>query len=97
MKLTSIIAIYGLFWVLSAFLVLPFGIRTHEESGVDRVPGQADSAPANFNAKRVALRASVLALFLFGLYYANYVEGWITVQDLDFFGPRPNFDGPAPG
>ena len=48
MRVTSIIAIYALFWVLSAFCVMPFGIRTHDEAGIDKIPGQADSAPANF-------------------------------------------------
>lgn len=93
MKWTSILAIYTLFWVLSAFLVLPFGVRTHEEAGIEKVPGQAESAPANFAPGRIVLRASLLALALFGLYYANYVEGWITPKDLDFFGGPPNYDG----
>lgn len=93
MKWTSIVAIYTLFWVLSAFVVMPFGIRTHEEAGMDKIPGQADSAPANFNPKRIALRAAVLALLLFGLYYLNYVEGWVTMAGLDYFGTPPNYDG----
>ena len=93
MKLTSIIAIYALFWVLSAFLVMPFGVRTHDEAGLDRIAGQADSAPANFNARRIALRATLLALVLFGLYYANYVNGWIMPEDLNFFGEPPNIEG----
>lgn len=88
---TSIIAIYGLFWVLSAFLVLPFGIRTHDEVGEAKVLGQADSAPANFNPKRIAKRATVLSLMLFGLYYANYVNGWIGADDLNFFGKPPEY------
>jgi len=29
MKLSSIVAIYFLFLALSAFVVLPFGVRTH--------------------------------------------------------------------
>lgn len=85
MKLTSIVAIYALFWVLSAFLVMPFGVRTHEEAGVDKVPGQADSAPANFNPRRIVLRTTILAAVLFGLYYLNYVFGWITPQMFDPF------------
>ncbi len=36
MRWTSILAIYSLFWVLSAFLVLPFGVRTHDEAGLDK-------------------------------------------------------------
>ena len=93
MRWTSIIAIYTLFWVLSAFLVMPFGVRTHDEAGVDKIPGQADSAPANFDARRIALRATILALVLFGLYYANYVNGWIMPEDLNVFGTPPNPDG----
>jgi predicted secreted protein len=48
MEWTSIVAIFVLFWVLSAFLVMPFGMRTVEEDDVERVPGQVDSAPAQF-------------------------------------------------
>lgn len=83
MKLTSIIAIYAMFWVLSAFLVMPFGIRTHEEAGEARIQGQSESAPANFQPRKVAWRATILAALLFGLYYANYVNGWIMPDDLD--------------
>jgi predicted secreted protein len=96
MKWTSILAIYTLFWVFSAFLVLPFGVRTHEEAGMAKVPGQAESAPANFSPKRIVFRATILALILFGLYYANYVEGWVTAASLDFFAPPPNADGSLP-
>jgi predicted secreted protein len=84
MKGTSIIAIFILFWVMSAFLVMPFGVRTAEEAGVDRVPGQADSAPANFSPRRIIIRTTILAVILFGLYYANYVNQWVTTDMLDF-------------
>ena len=83
MKWTSIIAIYALFWVLAAFLVMPFGVRTADELGVEKGPGQAPSAPANFNPRRIMVRATVLSVVLFGLYYANYVNHWITIEDLD--------------
>ena len=92
MNWTSIIAIYGLFWVLSAFLVMPFGIRTHDEAGEEKIAGQADSAPANFNPRRIALRATVLSLVLFALFYANYVNGWIGAEDVNLFGRPPDFD-----
>ena len=88
MKWTSILAIYSLFWVMSAFLLLPFGVQTHDEAGIAKVPGQADSAPANFRPGRLALRATVLATVLCGLYVANYANGWVTPQDLNLFaGP----------
>jgi predicted secreted protein len=85
MKWTSIVAIYSLFWVMGAFLVLPFGVRTHDEAGLPKVPGQAESAPAEFKPLRIATRATIVSLLLFGLYYANYVYGWIEVRDLDLY------------
>ena len=83
MKWTSIIAIYALFWVFAAFLVMPFGVKTHDELGAEKVPGQVHSAPGNWRPRRVAIRATALAAVLFGLYYVNYVNRWITIDDLD--------------
>lgn len=83
MKWTSILAIYFLIWIMVAFLMLPFGVRTHEEAGEPKVPGQADSAPANFRPGRLAIRATVIAAALTALYVANYIQGWIEVEDLD--------------
>lgn len=83
MKWTSILAIYFLFWVMTAFVMLPFGIRTHDEVGEAKVPGQADSAPANFRPGRLLLRATLISAALTALYIANYMRGWITVEELD--------------
>ena len=84
MKWTSILAIYILFWTLALFLVLPFGVRTPEEEGTTAGTGHAESAPHRFNFGRAALRASILAAVLTGLYVANYIFGWIRVEDLDW-------------
>jgi predicted secreted protein len=80
MRWTSALAIFTLFWVMSAFLVMPFGIRNPHEAGSALVPGQEAGAPANFNAKRILMRTTIVALILFSLFYANYVQGWITVD-----------------
>ena len=87
MEWTSILAIYALFWVVSAFVLLPFGVQTHDEAGVEKVPGQADSAPANFRPGLIAKRASLLAALLTVAYVLNYAFGWIEAQDLIFWGP----------
>jgi predicted secreted protein len=88
-KITSIIAIYFLLWVMSAFLLLPFGVKTADEAGIEKVPGQADSAPANFRPGRLAIRATVMAALFCALYVANYEAGWVTVEDINFFPPPP--------
>lgn len=83
MQWTSILAIYFLFWVMTAFVLLPFGVRTHEEIGKVKVPGQADSAPANFRPGRLALRATIIAAVVTAFYVLNYTQGWIAAADLD--------------
>ncbi|UYV14871.1 DUF1467 family protein [Porphyrobacter sp. ULC335] len=88
MQITSIAAIYFLFWVMSAFVMLPFGVRTADEAGQAKVPGQAESAPVNFRPARLALRATVIAAVLTALFLANYNYGWITAADIDFL-PKP--------
>ena len=85
MAFTSILAIYFLFFVTSAFLLLPFGVRTDEEMGTPRIAGQAESAPHKFDLKRHLLRAALLAAILFAIYYLNWLFGWVTVDDLDFY------------
>ena len=85
MKWTSVSAIYFLFFAASGFFLLPFGVRTDEEVGNEKVPGQADSAPHRFDLKRHLLRAALLAAILTAIYYANYVNGWIVANDLDFY------------
>ena len=88
MQLYSVFAIYVLFWVTAAFIVLPIGIRSHHESGIEMVKGQADGAPANFRPLRILLLTTLLATAAFGLFYLNYANGWITLDNIDFFNSR---------
>ena len=85
MRFSSIVAIYFLFFCASAFVLLPFGVRTSEELGEKIVPGQAESAPHRFDLKRHLLKAAVLGALLFALYYANWTYGWVGVDVLDFY------------
>ncbi|HJU77424.1 MAG TPA: DUF1467 family protein [Sphingomicrobium sp.] len=85
MQLSSIVAIYFLFFSASAFILLPFGVKTDEEVGAEKVAGQADSAPHRFDVKRHLMKAALLGFVLFAIYYANWTYGWVTPDDLDFY------------
>lgn len=85
MQLGSIIAIYILFFAGATFILLPFGVRTDEEMGTPKVPGQADSAPHRFDLPRHLMKAALLAAILFGIYYANWTYRWVTPDDIDFY------------
>jgi len=92
MSWTSIAAIYLLFWVITAFVVMPFGVRTADELGIEKVRGQADSAPANFRPKRVILITTIVSAAVFALFYANYLHGWIGPSDVNIFGKPPGLE-----
>jgi len=90
MQWTSVIAIYTLLWVMSAFLVMPFGLRTPDEVEGHKVQiGHADSAPVNFRPGLIALRATILSALLMLLFYLNYTYGWVHVNDLNLYGAPP--------
>lgn len=86
MQWSSALAIYFLFWFLCLFLVLPFRLRSNNDQD-PHVPGQAESAPPRFSVRRTAKWTTILAAAMFGFFYVNYVNGWVTVDDLDLFTP----------
>lgn len=94
MQWTSILAIYFLFWVMTAFIMLPFGVRTTEEDGAELVPGQAESAPTNFRPGKLVIRATIIAVVLTTLYVLNFEYGWVTVEDIDILPEPPAQLGP---
>ena len=87
MKWTSALAIYFLFFCFTTFITLPFGVRTADEAGIPKVPGQAESAPHSFDLPRHLLRAALIALVLTALYVANFTFGWIGVDDIQAVDP----------
>lgn len=82
MKLTSITAIYLLFWWGCLFLVLPFRLRTSAEPEA-LVAGQSESAPPRFAFGRTVLWTTIVSAVAFGLFYLNYTNGWITADLFD--------------
>lgn len=86
MKPVSIAAIYLLFWVLTLFAVLPFGVKTSDEAGEKPLPGQADSAPVNPQLARKLIWTTVISAALFALFWLNYVFEWVRVEDVPGWG-----------
>ena len=78
----SALAIWALFWFLTLFAVLPWGVRTDEEAGVEHVPGSAESAPVNPMLGAKLAWTTIIATVLFGLFWANYLHGWVRVEDV---------------
>ncbi|MBV7256689.1 DUF1467 family protein [Pacificimonas sp. WHA3] len=78
MGIGSAFAVYLLIWMVTLFVVLPFGVRTPSDEGRDAVTGHADSAPIRPMLAKKLLWNSVLSAIIFGLLWLNYKLGWIT-------------------
>lgn len=64
MSIMSAIALYGVIWFMTMFLVLPFRVRTQGEAD-DVVPGTHASAPADMQMLRVVKLVTVIATIAF--------------------------------
>ncbi|MEL7445000.1 MAG: DUF1467 family protein [Pseudomonadota bacterium] len=53
------------------------------------MPGQAESAPANFRPRKILVRATIISVVLTSGFVLNYEYGWITPDDLNFFPDPP--------
>ncbi|EJW22217.1 hypothetical protein IMCC14465_00560 [alpha proteobacterium IMCC14465] len=69
------IAIYGMIWFVTLFMVLPFGVVTQDEAG-DVEPGSPGSAPANLLIGRKLLITTLVASVLFIITY------WLLTSDI---------------
>ena len=71
MTVTSAIAIYLTIWWTTLFAVLPLGVRSYAEEGLD-VPGGGDrSAPVNPNLKRKFITTTWVSAILWAMLWAT--------------------------
>ena len=80
-SLTTAIAIYFIIWWTVLFAVLPWGVRSQEESGAVE-PGTDPGAPAIPNLWRKLVWTTVTASVVFALCAVVYSYRLITLDDL---------------
>lgn len=76
---TSALAIYLLFWVMSAFFVLPFHGRRSEQPKSE-IAGADTGAPAALPVGKILRQITVVATIGFAAYYAVYTQGWVGAE-----------------
>jgi predicted secreted protein len=84
MGIALTLAIYGIVWWLTLFLVLPFGVKTQQEAGeVDE--GTAPSAPLRPQIWQKMAITTVLSAAIFASIYWTIVLTGITLDDIPLF------------
>jgi predicted secreted protein len=81
MSLATAIAIYFIIWWMVLFAILPWGVRSQQESGAI-APGSDPGAPVIPNVKRKLAWTTIVAGVLFALWYVVYTYRLIALDDL---------------
>ena len=81
MSLATAIAIYFIIWWTVLFAVLPWGVRSQEESG-SISPGTDPGAPIIVRLGRKLIWTSIVAALVFAAWYLVYVYRLIGIEDL---------------
>ena len=88
MEISTAIAIYFLIWWVVLFAVLPWGVRSQQESG-EVAPGTDPGAPAVHAVWMKLVWTTVIASVVFGIFAAIYKLGLIPFDYLADFRSAP--------
>ena len=81
MSVTTAIAIFFLIWWVTLFAVLPWGIRSQQESG-EVVPGTDPGAPLVPRLGRKLVWTTLVTCVVFGVLYVIYTDRLVTLNDV---------------
>jgi predicted secreted protein len=70
-SLATAVAIYFIIWWVVLFAVLPWGVRSQQESGAI-VPGSDPGAPSIPKLKQKLVWTTIVAAFVFALWAVGY-------------------------
>lgn len=77
-------AIYVIFWWLTLFAVLPFGVKPHEDPSECNA-GTRGSAPENPHMKVKLLTTTGISLVIFAAFYWTMMYSGLTLADIPLF------------
>jgi predicted secreted protein len=80
-SITTALAIYFVVWWTVLFAVLPWGVRSQQESG-DVTPGSDPGAPAVPRLKQKVVWTTIVATVVFAAWFLVYTYRLVTLDDL---------------
>lgn len=74
-------ATFIVLWWLAFFVMLPMGVKNHDEAGVETPAGVERAAPAAPELLKKALYAAALAAVIWAIGYALLATGTINLRE----------------
>ena len=84
----SAFAIYFIIWWLVLFTILPWGVQSAHEAGVEVEPGHESAAPLNPNLRRKLVITTLVAAVVYGFYYWLVNMSGLSLDDIPWL-PTP--------
>lgn len=81
MSIATAIAIYFIIWWVMLFAVLPWGVRSQDESGTVS-PGTDPGAPVSPRVWRTLIATTISACVVFALFLIVYSYRLVTIESL---------------
>ena len=81
MSTATAIAVFFLIWWVTLFAVLPWGVRSQQESG-EVVPGTDPGAPLVPRLGRKLVWTTLVTCVVFGVLYVVYTDQLVTLNDV---------------
>jgi predicted secreted protein len=81
-------AVYFIIWWLVLFTVLPWGMRSAHEEGVEVEQGHERAAPVRPRLRAKFVQTTIIALFVYGFYYWLVYYSGLTLDDIPWL-PKP--------
>ena len=78
----SAICIYLTIWWTALFAILPLGVQSHAEAGIDLGDGGDPGAPVDPKLKRKFLTTSWVSAILFAILWLALRFHWITLPSI---------------
>jgi predicted secreted protein len=90
MSIVSIIAIYFVLWWIVLFAILPFGVRSSAEAGVDVIEGHDAGAPVAPLLLKKVIATTFVSAIIFALFYWLVTSGNLNLDDLPIYKSLPS-------
>ncbi|HLH95244.1 MAG TPA: DUF1467 family protein [Xanthobacteraceae bacterium] len=81
MSILTALAIYFVFWWITLFAVLPWGVRSQHEAG-EFTPGTDPGAPVLTHLKGKLIWTTIVAGLAFAAFYTLYASRLVTLDAL---------------
>jgi predicted secreted protein len=82
LNVITLVAMYLTIWWTALFAILPLGLRSHAETGVEVPRGCEPGAPVKLDLKRKAITTTWVSMIIFVLMVAIIESGWIHLPQL---------------